>query len=108
MAAPRPGHFYWIRHADKQRPAVVLEVRESSALVVFGTRTQRSRMRVQLKTASRDGRRFGLKETTYFYPDNCEVLAASVFAEEGAPCSADFFLDLRELMTDFSDESEGA
>lgn len=65
-----PGSFFWLNHAGKRRPVIVLEVRERSALVIAGTTTQRSRIRVQVRPSSRHGRALGFRETTYFYPDN--------------------------------------
>lgn len=35
------GWFYWLELAGKTRPAVVLEVRQTRALVIIGTTRQR-------------------------------------------------------------------
>jgi hypothetical protein len=84
--------------ADKNRPAIVLQVLDSeTVLVIYGTGTARELPRVEVRPESREGKALGLYKPTYFYTTGVRVAAMAVLIRRDRRCPPELFGQLRAI-----------
>lgn len=90
----------WIDLADKRRPAVVIEVREALVRVAYGTHVEPSAgvPAVLVTEGTRAGRKFPLREPTWFTGANTAWESPRALALGSGECARDLFDALRALV----------
>jgi hypothetical protein len=90
----------WIDLEDKQRPAVVLEVRADLIRVAYGTSGVHEWAHVVVHPDTRQGKAFPLREVSYFYGANTAWEAPAKLARGQAPCAWELLFAIRRLVED--------
>lgn len=88
----------WIDLADKQRPAIVLEIQHDLVRVAYGTSQVREWPKVVVHPDSRQGRAFPLREETYFYGANTQWAPPAKLTPGRTACAWDLLLAVRKLV----------
>jgi hypothetical protein len=88
----------WVWLADKERPAVVLEVRADLVRLAYGTSEVHDWPVVVVDPSTRQGRAFSLREVTHFYGANTSWELAATLRRGHAPCAWELLFAIRKLV----------
>jgi hypothetical protein len=88
----------WTWLADKDRPAVVLEVDAGLVRIAYGTSEPHEWPMVIVQPNTRQGRAFPLRETTHFYGANTSWELPRNLRRGHAPCAWELLFAIRKLV----------
>lgn len=88
----------WVVLEGKERPAVVLEVRSDLIRIAYGTSQEHAWPGEVVHADTRQGRKFPLRETTYFYGANTMWALPRELRPGAAQCAWEFLFAIRKLV----------
>jgi hypothetical protein len=91
----------WVWLAEKERPAVVLEVHPELVRVAYGTSETHEWPVVVVDPSTRQGRAFPLREITHFYGANTSWELPSALRRGHAPCAWELLFAIRKLVESY-------